>query len=40
MRFTPVPDDVITGIMADRIAQVRAGSEAALAALGDLLLNA
>lgn len=31
-----VPDDVITGIMADRIAQVRSGSEAALAALGDL----
>lgn len=31
-----VPDDVITGIMSDRIAQVRAGSEAALAALGDL----
>ena len=31
-----VPDDVITGIMADRIAQVRAGSDAALAALGDL----
>lgn len=31
-----VPNDVITGIMADRIAQVRAGSEEALEALGDL----
>jgi hypothetical protein len=31
-----VPDDVIASIMADRAAQVRAGSDAALAALGDL----
>ncbi|MCU6387485.1 hypothetical protein KW815_22560, partial [Enterobacter quasiroggenkampii] len=30
------PDDVIAGIMADRTAQVRAGSDAALAALGDM----
>ncbi|MBK2991059.1 hypothetical protein FKK41_27450, partial [Klebsiella pneumoniae] len=31
-----VPDEVITNIMADRIAQVRAGSDTALAALGDM----
>ncbi|MCQ4062189.1 hypothetical protein FK516_30435, partial [Klebsiella pneumoniae] len=30
------PDEVITNIMADRIAQVRAGSDTALAALGDM----
>ncbi|RZN40393.1 hypothetical protein FEK48_13135 [Escherichia sp. E2593] len=31
-----VPDEAIHAIMADRIAQVRAGSETALAALGDI----
>ena len=31
-----VPDNVIADIMADRITRIRAGSEKALAALGDL----